>query len=58
LAIARSITDSRLLITLLLSARKHQLSDFFNTNAISRQLAFKSELAHRRQTELTNDEPH
>jgi hypothetical protein len=33
LAIACSITSSRLLITLLYRPRKHQLSDFFNTNS-------------------------
>jgi hypothetical protein len=33
LAISCSITHSRLLITSVLSARKHQLGDFFNTNS-------------------------
>jgi hypothetical protein len=40
LAIACSITSSRLLITLLYRPRKHQLSDFFNTNSLLHSSAF------------------
>jgi hypothetical protein len=35
MTIARSITNSRLLITLCDRPRKHQLSDFFNTHSLS-----------------------
>ena len=38
MTIACSITNSRLLITLCDRPRKHQLSDFFNTNEIFQQL--------------------
>jgi len=41
MTIACSITNSHLLITLCHRPRKHQLSDFFNTNEILQQQAAK-----------------
>ena len=39
MAIQHNIRNSRLLITFLHCTHKHQLSDFFNTYAIYRQLS-------------------
>ncbi len=44
MAIACSITNSRLLITGSCRPRKHQLGDFFNTNAMLRQLSLRRSL--------------
>ena len=42
MAIKHNISNSRLLITFLHRAHKHQLSDFFDTYACDRQLTLTS----------------
>ena len=45
MAIKHNIRNSRLLITFLHCARKHQLSDFFNSYACSRSLSPDSQFS-------------